>query len=175
MEIIALFAWLGFSVLVGGMAASRGRSAVGWVFVALMCSPLLAIVFLYLSPDLAEEQSKAAERERAEAEYAERVRTEELMAEQARLTEAAKITGTAFATSLIQLEQLRAHGMFADEEYASRKAQLIADLGVRTITEAPEVFLTALVPLMSNGTLTTDDALAIKRIVLPLPAPSIRS
>ena len=48
--IIAIISWLVFAVVVGYVADQRGRSAVGWVVLSLLISPLIAGVFLLLIP-----------------------------------------------------------------------------------------------------------------------------
>lgn len=45
--------WLVFAVAVGMFAAKRGRSAIGWGFAAIIFSPLVAAIFLFIARDLA--------------------------------------------------------------------------------------------------------------------------
>lgn len=47
--------WLVFSIVVGIIADQRGRSGLGWGFLAAMISPLLAGVILFVLPNIAEE------------------------------------------------------------------------------------------------------------------------
>jgi hypothetical protein len=49
--LIAILVWLIFSILVGVAAERRGRSGIGWVFFALLLSPLIAAIVLALLPD----------------------------------------------------------------------------------------------------------------------------
>jgi hypothetical protein len=42
MELMFIFFWIGFSVIVAVAANTRGRSAVGWFILAILISPLLA-------------------------------------------------------------------------------------------------------------------------------------
>lgn len=44
MEILAI--WLVFAIIVGVVANGRGRSAIGWFLLALLISPLIAIIVL---------------------------------------------------------------------------------------------------------------------------------
>jgi hypothetical protein len=46
MELIGF--WLGASVLIGFAAAARNRSGFGWMLLALIVSPLLALIVLLL-------------------------------------------------------------------------------------------------------------------------------
>lgn len=48
---IALF-WIAFSVVIGIAAGARGRSSGGWCVLALIISPVLALVLLVLLPKL---------------------------------------------------------------------------------------------------------------------------
>lgn len=43
--------WILVSVLVGFVASAKGRSAVGWFFISLMFSPLIALLALCAVPD----------------------------------------------------------------------------------------------------------------------------
>ena len=49
---IIFFFWICFSIALGVLATNRGRSGVGWFFLALVISPLLAGVFLLVMPNL---------------------------------------------------------------------------------------------------------------------------
>ena len=42
MEVVVVFFWFGFAVIVGTGANTRGRNGVGWFVLALLISPLLA-------------------------------------------------------------------------------------------------------------------------------------
>jgi hypothetical protein len=44
--------WVLFAIIVGVAAGSRGRSGWGWFFLAVLISPLLAIILLALMPRL---------------------------------------------------------------------------------------------------------------------------
>lgn len=50
--IVVIFFWLGFSIAVAVAADNRGRSSIGWFFLALLISPLLAGLFLLASSNL---------------------------------------------------------------------------------------------------------------------------
>jgi hypothetical protein len=49
--LVAILAWLIFSIIVGVAAERRGRSGIGWIFLALFLSPLIAAIVLALLPD----------------------------------------------------------------------------------------------------------------------------
>lgn len=42
--------WVLFAIIVGAIAGSRGRSAVGWFLFSILLSPLLGILFVALAP-----------------------------------------------------------------------------------------------------------------------------
>jgi hypothetical protein len=44
--------WLTFAALVGVAASSRGRLGLGWFCLAVLLSPLVAIIVLLVLPDL---------------------------------------------------------------------------------------------------------------------------
>ena len=56
MEVLLLF-WLGFALVIAVAASNRGRSGVGWFFLAILISPLLAGLFLLAAKDLKLEQA----------------------------------------------------------------------------------------------------------------------
>lgn len=49
MEFIFLF-WLVLAVAVGAAANARGRSGIGWFILAVLISPVLALIFLIALP-----------------------------------------------------------------------------------------------------------------------------
>lgn len=44
--------WFIFAVILGVAAYGRGRSGIGWFFLAMIISPLLALILLVLLPNL---------------------------------------------------------------------------------------------------------------------------
>jgi hypothetical protein len=47
----AIIIWLVLAIVIGVAAARRGRSGLGWLFVSLILSPLVAALLLALLPD----------------------------------------------------------------------------------------------------------------------------
>ena len=94
--------WLVFSIVVGIIADQRGRSGLGWGFLAAMISPLLAGVILFVLPNIAEElaeedkkiQQRKRERELKEKENQEKPRS------------ALTISSAYFVLSIDRLHQL---------------------------------------------------------------------
>jgi len=52
MDVFVLF-WIGLAIVIGMAAGSRGRSGFGWFLLALVISPLLALILIALMPSLA--------------------------------------------------------------------------------------------------------------------------
>lgn len=65
MEIV--FLWLVFAVLVGVLAASRGRSGVGFFLLSAVLSPVVGLVIVLVSSDLKLAANKEAQRRLDEA------------------------------------------------------------------------------------------------------------
>lgn len=57
--------WLMFSIVVGVMASHRGRGGYGWFLLSCLLSPLLAFLFLVVSPNLAESAAVKAPTEKS--------------------------------------------------------------------------------------------------------------
>jgi hypothetical protein len=47
----AIIIWLALAIVIGVAAARRGRSGLGWLFLSLTLSPLIAAILLALLPD----------------------------------------------------------------------------------------------------------------------------
>jgi len=47
----AIIIWLALAIVIGVAAARRGRSGLGWLFLSLILSPLIAAMLLALLPD----------------------------------------------------------------------------------------------------------------------------
>jgi len=50
MELILVVAWVAAAIGIGWVAQSRGRSAVGWIVVSIVCSPVVAYALLVATP-----------------------------------------------------------------------------------------------------------------------------
>jgi hypothetical protein len=62
MFILAFALWIGFSIAIGIRAGTRGRNGGGWFFFALLLSPLVAGIFLFVLPPLQPRQLPTAAR-----------------------------------------------------------------------------------------------------------------
>ncbi len=49
--LVAIIIWLLLAIVIGVAAARRGRSGLGWLFLSLLLSPLVAAIVLALMPD----------------------------------------------------------------------------------------------------------------------------
>lgn len=52
--------WVGLSVAVGVFASNRGRNGFGWFLLSLLISPLLGLIFVAVTKNLAAEAQQAA-------------------------------------------------------------------------------------------------------------------
>jgi len=135
--------WVFFSVIVGILADQRGRNGVGWGFLAAIISPLLSGILLFVLPNLKTEQEIKEKEERDKL----------------------KISGSDLLLSFERLWQLNEKGIITDIEYVARKMKLIEDLEKRLLSDSPENFLGALIPLLEKGILNKDEIDKIKQVV----------
>jgi ABC-type transport system involved in cytochrome c biogenesis permease subunit len=56
-ESVILIVWVVVSIIVGIAAGSRGRNGVGWFFVSILLSPVLALLLLLVFPPLKAQES----------------------------------------------------------------------------------------------------------------------
>ena len=141
--------WVIFSVIVGILADQRGRNGVGWGFLAAMISPLLSGIILFIIPNLKTEKEIKEKEERI------------------KLT----ISGSDLLLSLEKLWQLNEKEIITDIEYSARKMKLIEDLEKRILSDSPENFLGALIPLLDKGILSKDEIEKIKQVVFKESTP----
>lgn len=55
---VAFFIYFTLSTLVAWLAGKRGRNIIGWLFGALLISPLISGFLLFVLPDLEEERRR---------------------------------------------------------------------------------------------------------------------
>lgn len=60
-----------FDILVGVLAASRGRNGIGFFLLALLISPLIALIVVLCSRNYAKEDREKAEKDEAERRHQE--------------------------------------------------------------------------------------------------------
>lgn len=46
---LIFLAWVGFAIAVGVLASNKDRSGIGWFFLAVIVSPLIAAIFLLIA------------------------------------------------------------------------------------------------------------------------------
>ena len=59
---MVVLGWILFAIVVGFAADARGRSGFGYFFLSLLLSPLIGLILVLVSPNLAQEQARADER-----------------------------------------------------------------------------------------------------------------
>lgn len=147
MGFFVVIVWIVSSFAVATWATRRGRDPVGWGLFALILSPLLAGLLLFILPDIAE---ILAQKEKTMQEA------------QALQKEKLKISGETLASSITQLHRLLEKGIITDAEYEFKKGLAISDLKQKIIKESQEDFLEALIPLFEENIVSSDDIGAIK-------------
>ena len=147
MEFPVVVVWIVGAVAVAQWAGRRGREDVGWGFIALLISPLLAALLLFILPDIVEIK---AQKEKIEQEA------------QALKKEKLKISGETFAELIAKLHHLFEKKIITEAEYELKKAEAIKNLKQKIIKESPEEFLEALIPLFEGLIISSNDLDAIK-------------
>lgn len=66
--------WIAFSIIIWPIANNRGRSGAGWFLLALLISPLLALLFLLASKDMSSIKNENV----TQSQYRDRVDCEKL-------------------------------------------------------------------------------------------------
>jgi hypothetical protein len=152
--------WVVFAIIVGFLGSKRGRSGLGWGFLAAIISPLLAGIILFIIPDLVVEAEKKKAEQKA---YWDGVEREEQ--EEAKKLKESQISGPDFFLSIEKLHQLSEKRILTELEYSGKKMKLIDELRHQILTDTPENFLGTLLPLMDNDILSKEDMSKIKAIV----------
>jgi hypothetical protein len=98
MELLLL--WLVFAIVVGYAASTKGRSGVGWFLLAVLISPLIAVIFLLLAGNAAWKTAAAHG--------------------------AAIESRQNHAATLSSLADLRDRGVLTEEEFQAKKTDLLA-------------------------------------------------
>ena len=119
-----LIGWLTFAVAPAVLAARRGRTGVGWYFVSLLISPLLAFVLLLVLPNLEEDERRAMMRKCPAC--AELVRPEAKICRFCRH----EFSAEEVATRLPQAESVALEGRGFDTDLLVRTALILLLVGV---------------------------------------------
>lgn len=130
--------WAVLSILVAAFADSRGRSAFGYLLLALVLSPLLGFIILLVTPNLkarAQEEAARAREEENRAAERQRVHEREIVALKAVVeapprasgaaATAAPAAGRSVADELERLAALMERGLLTQAEFDSQKSQLL--------------------------------------------------
>lgn len=170
--------WIIFAIVVGALANKRGRSAVGWFFLALIISPLISCIILLCIKDIAKEEIEnkiyyeQLEKNRLEKEKIEIKRMEEerrAKEVQQRLNEQKidqrKMSGSDFFIAINKLRNLEDKGIITENEYIGKKMKLIEDIKIWGVKGTCEDFLSSLIPLLDNETLSKEEIIEIKETI----------
>ena len=79
---------------------------------------------------------------------------------------AAKFSGPDMVLAVEKIKKLKDTGILNETEFTARRQKLIGELKDKKLSDGPEDFLAAIIPLIEAGTLTPDDVQKIKAIVL---------
>ena len=118
-----LFVWVAFAVIVGAAANGRGRSVAGWIVLAVLISPLLALILLVVMPNLRDQRAR---------EELHRTELQHLAAIAAGPTPGPVKAETVQPrredpmVTLAALADLRDRGLITLEEFAAKKVELLA-------------------------------------------------
>lgn len=123
MEVVIV--WILFALGVGALAASRGRSFFGFFLLSVVMSPLLGLIIVLVTANLANDAKADALRAEADRKEHER-RIEEIRALQPHGTPAPTATRSSTADELRKLADLRAQGVLSDAEFEAQKRRLLA-------------------------------------------------
>lgn len=120
------FGWLVFSILVGVLADTRGRSGLGFFFLSAFLSPLVGLIVVLVIQDLAKE-AKGKEERRRERERQEREHEEQMEALRAatRGSESVPHAAASVADEIAKLGELLRQGLLTEAEFADQKAALL--------------------------------------------------
>ena len=103
--------WIVFALIPAAIASGKGRSPVGWFFIGVLLSPILAAVIVAVLPSPVVEQQRHAELIAAASRNARPVGPD---------TQDDPISVVA------RLAQLRDSGAITPEEYEAKKAELLS-------------------------------------------------
>lgn len=106
-----LILWTVFALIPAAIASGKGRSPIGWFFIGVLISPILAAVIVAILPSPALEQQRHAELVAAASRSARPVGPD---------TQEDPISVVA------RLAQLRDSGAITAEEYETKKAELLS-------------------------------------------------
>ena len=118
-----LIIWVIFAVIVGAAASGRGRSVAGWIVLAILISPLLALILLVVMPNLRDQRAR-------EAAHGQQLEHLAAIAAGSQLavnpTSAAVEAGEHPMATLTTLADMRDRGLITIEEFAAKKVELLA-------------------------------------------------
>ena len=121
--------WLIFAMLVGALAASRGRSFFGFFLLSALLSPLVGLIVVLVIRNLDAEKRQAEENQRAEERKEfDRKREHEKQLEQIRAAAGASSAAPqlSVAEEIAKLGDLLQRGLLTEEEFKQQKAAALS-------------------------------------------------
>lgn len=141
--------WFLFSLVVAGIAVSRGRSGFGWFVLSLLLSPLICGIALFVMPD-----EKAAQGLQQAAQKQEAVRTQEALV----------VSGLSVANELLKIANLKKIGVINEGELNVQKETFFQQLSSRKTRDSLGDFFMPIGNLLSAGEITVADLNRLKMI-----------
>ncbi len=137
---MGILLWLSFSIGVGVIAQSRGRSFWGWFFLSIVISPLLGVIIVLVAEDLNRSIDKPEEK--------------------------LSYNSSLVVELLVSSHNLYCRNLFSEEEYVSSKKRVFEQVYSGKLSENVEVFLIKLFPLIEKKILSEDEFYEIKTTLL---------
>jgi hypothetical protein len=131
LEIILFLIWFLLSLGVAAIADTRGRSAFGYFLLSFFLSPLLGLIVVLISKDLAMEKARDIERRREEDQREQtRKRDHETQLESLRVLASKpkqnnEHVAISIADELQKLATLRDNGVLTQDEFEQQKRALL--------------------------------------------------
>ena len=123
-----LILWLIFAAIVGAAASARGRSGFGWALLAVLMSPVLALILLVVLPNVAD-RARQLENEHRQRNH--QLTMERMTAAALRSNESVRAPVPEAAhrdpvATLGVLAEARDRGLITADEFNAKKAELLA-------------------------------------------------
>lgn len=126
--------WIILAIMVGAFADSRGRSGFGYFLLSAVFSPLLGLIILLCTRDLAKEAGEAEYRRRQEEnaandrqrEHEKQIEALKALSSPARAPAPAPTAHLTPAEEIEKLASLLERGLLTDQEFKDQKAAILA-------------------------------------------------
>jgi phosphate/sulfate permease len=118
------FIWLIFSVVIGAIASTRGRSYFGFFLISLVLSPLLGLVLVLVISDLNAEKINNKRHKEEHERQLESIRAIANSSTNTGKVESISVVSSV-ADELLKLADLKEKGILSDQEFQDQKRALL--------------------------------------------------